>query len=100
MWTDLVDGIYRLLMSDEHDPVNIGNPAETSILEFAHTINGLAGNSAGVVFKDGQRGEGDPQRRQPDITRAETLLGWEPKVSLEEGLQRTIPYFREKLGLA
>ncbi|HEX7973735.1 MAG TPA: GDP-mannose 4,6-dehydratase, partial [Anaerolineales bacterium] len=94
---DLVEGIYRLLLSDEHDPVNIGNPVETSILEFAKTINRLTDNPAGLVNKPEQRGEGDPQRRQPDITRARTILKWEPKVSLEEGLQRTIPYFKEKL---
>ena len=85
--------------SDEHDPVNIGNPVEMTILEFAETINRLTGNPAGVVFKPGQRGEGDPQRRRPDITRARSVLGWEPKVSLEEGIQRTIPYFRRKMGL-
>jgi dTDP-glucose 4,6-dehydratase len=96
---DLVEGIYRLLVSDEHDPVNIGNPVETSILEFAQTINRLAGNSAGIIFKEGQRGEGDPQRRQPDISRAKSALGWEARISLEEGIRRTIPYFKEKLGL-
>jgi dTDP-glucose 4,6-dehydratase len=96
---DLVEGIYRLLISDEHEPVNIGNPVETTILEFAQTINRLTGNTAGIVFKEGQRISGDPQRRQPDITRARTRLGWEPRVSLEEGLSRTIPYFKHKLGL-
>jgi dTDP-glucose 4,6-dehydratase len=94
---DLVDGIYRLLLSDEHDPVNIGNPVETTMLEFARIINELTLNSAGIVFKGGARLEGDPQRRQPDITRARTLLGWEPKIDLEEGLLKTIPYFKEKL---
>lgn len=97
---DLVEGIYRLLLSDVHQPVNIGNPVETSILEFAETINRMTGNPAGIIFKEGQRGESDPQRRQPDITRARQDLGWEPKVSLEEGLARTIPYFKEKLGIA
>jgi dTDP-glucose 4,6-dehydratase len=96
---DLVDGIYRLLLSDEHDPVNIGNPVETTMLEFARIINELTLNSAGIVFKGGARLEGDPQRRQPDITRARTLLGWEPKIDLEEGLLKTIPYFKEKLGV-
>jgi len=95
---DLVDGIYRLLLSDEHDPVNIGNPTETSILEFAKTINELTGNRA-IVFHDQERGEGDPQRRRPDIYRAENILKWEPKISLEEGIRKTIPYFREQLGL-
>jgi dTDP-glucose 4,6-dehydratase len=97
---DLTDGIYRLLMSNEHDPVNIGNPVETSILDFAKTINDLTGNQAGIVFKAAQRGEGDPQRRQPDISRARHILGWEPRIPLEEGLLRTIPYFSMKLGLS
>lgn len=97
---DLVEGIYRLLLSDEHEPVNIGNPVETSILEFAETINRLTGNQAGVVYQPLERTEGDPQRRQPDITRAHTVLGWEPKVPLEEGIRRTIPYFQQQLGLA
>lgn len=96
---DLVDGILRLLYSSEHDPVNIGNPTETTILEFADTINRVTLNQAGTVFKPMQRGTGDPQRRQPDITRARQILNWEPKVSLEDGLQKTIPYFRQKLGL-
>jgi len=96
---DLVDGIVRLLYSDEHHPVNIGNPVETTILEFAHTINRLVGNSAGIVYKPSQRGEGDPQRRQPDITRACQVLDWEPKVSLDQGILRTIPYFKTKMGL-
>jgi dTDP-glucose 4,6-dehydratase len=95
---DLIEGLYRLLLSDEHDPVNIGNPVETTILEFARTINRLTGNPAGIIFKPEDRGRSDPQRRQPDITRARTILGWEPKVSLEEGLQRTIPYFQKELG--
>jgi dTDP-glucose 4,6-dehydratase len=96
---DLIEGIYRLLMSNETGPVNIGNPVETSILEFAQKINELTGNPAGIVFKEKDRGEGDPQMRQPDITRAQTILKWQPTVSLEEGLLRTIPYFKEKLAL-
>lgn len=96
--SDLIDGIYRLLLSDEHDPVNIGNPTETTILEFAETINRLAQNETGIIYRD-QRMPGDPQRRQPDITRARQLLGWEPKIELEEGILRTIPYFSEKLAL-
>lgn len=94
---DLIDGIYRLLISDEHDPVNIGNPTETSILEFAKTINELTGNE-GIVFHHQQRGEGDPQRRRPDISRAKEILGWEATVSLESGIKKTIPYFKEQLG--
>ncbi|MEA3350152.1 MAG: UDP-glucuronic acid decarboxylase family protein [Chloroflexota bacterium] len=96
---DLIDGIYRLLLSDEHRPVNIGNPTETSILEFAETINALIGNDD-MVFRPQKRGEGDPQRRRPDISRARQVLNWEPKINLEEGLQRTIPYFKEHSGLA
>jgi dTDP-glucose 4,6-dehydratase len=96
---DLIDGIYRLLLSDEHMPVNIGNPMETTILEFANLINRLTGNSAGIIYKAEGRGYGDPQRRQPDISRAREILGWEPKIEVEEGLCRTIPYFKIKLGL-
>ncbi len=94
---DLVDGIAALLYSDEHDPVNIGNPVETTILEFAHTINRLTNNPAGVIFKPESRIGNDPQRRRPDITRARAILHWEPKIALEEGLQRTIAYFRQKM---
>lgn len=94
---DLVEGIYRLLLSDEHDPINIGNPIETSILELAHLVNRLTGNPAGIVFQPDQRGESDPQRRQPDITRARQILGWEPQVSLEEGIQLTISFFEREL---
>jgi dTDP-glucose 4,6-dehydratase len=97
---DLIDGIVRLLYSDEHMPVNIGNPVETTILEFAHVINRLVGNPAGLIFKSASRGDGDPQRRQPNIERACQVLGWEPKVSTEEGILKTIPYFKEKMGIA
>jgi dTDP-glucose 4,6-dehydratase len=96
--SDLIDGIYRLFMSDEHEPVNIGNPVETTILDFAKVINTLTSNPAEITIHPQQRGEGDPQRRRPDITRAKSILGWEPKVSLEEGLLKTIPYFNEQLG--
>ncbi len=95
---DLIDGIYRLLLSDEHEPVNIGNPHETSILELATLINQLTGNDAGVVFKPRQRGLGDPQRRQPDITRVRSTLSWEPRVSLREGLEQTIAFFKDRIG--
>jgi dTDP-glucose 4,6-dehydratase len=95
---DLVGGIYRLLLSDEHEPVNIGNPVETTILEFAERINRLTGNPAGTVFRPAARIESDPQRRQPDITRARQVLGWEPAIDLEEGLLRTIPYLKKELG--
>ena len=96
---DLVEGIYRLLLSDEHDPVNIGNPTETSIIDFARTINTLVGNPAGVEIKPALKLGDDPQRRQPDITRARSILGWEPKYSLDAGLKLTIPYFQRKDGL-
>ena len=95
---DLVDGIYRLLLSDEHLPVNIGNPTETSILEFARIINQLTGNSADVNYQPDKRFGSDPQRRCPNIMRARTLLGWEPKVDLLEGLKRTLAYFKQKLA--
>lgn len=97
---DLVDGIIKLLYSDEHLPVNIGNPIEMSILEFAEAINKVTGNTAGVKFMDKSRSARDPQRRRPDIMRAKQVLNWEPKVNLEEGIRRTIPFFKEKLGLA
>jgi dTDP-glucose 4,6-dehydratase len=77
-------------------PVNIGNPHEVSILEFAHTINQITDNPAGIVFQD-KRIKGDPEKRRPDITRARTLLGWEPVVPLEEGLRRTIEWFRGRV---
>ena len=97
---DLVDGIIRLLYSDEHLPVNIGNPVEMTILEFAEAINRVTGNKAGITFMENARSARDPQRRQPDITRAKQILEWEPNVNLEEGIRRTIPFFNQKLGLA
>ena len=93
---DLVEGIYRLLHSNEVEPVNIGNPGEYTIRQFAEQINALTGNQAGVIYKD-LRTKDDPQVRQPDITKAKTILGWEPTISVEEGLRRTIPWFREQL---
>lgn len=95
---DLVDGIIRLLHSDEVEPVNLGNPREMSILEFAELINRLTGNTAGIVFKPLPKD--DPRVRRPDITKAKRVLGWEPKVDLEEGLTRTIEYFRTKVQAA
>jgi dTDP-glucose 4,6-dehydratase len=93
---DLVEGIYRLLLSDEVEPVNIGNPGEFTIAEFAEIVNRLTENQAGIVFRDA-RTQDDPQVRQPDIAKAERVLGWRPQISLEEGLRRTIPWFREEL---
>lgn len=95
---DLVEGIFRMLMSDIHDPVNLGNPYEIRIVEIAELINKITGNPAGISFLKHARGESDPQRRQPDITQAKKLLYWEPEMSLEEGIIRTLPYFRTKLG--
>jgi dTDP-glucose 4,6-dehydratase len=97
---DLVDGIIKLLYSNENMPVNIGNPAEITILEFAERINKIVGNKAGIVFKPSERLESDPQRRRPDISRAREVLGWEPHYSLDEGINNTIPYFRQKLGMS
>jgi dTDP-glucose 4,6-dehydratase len=94
---DLVEGIYRLLLSDEHDPVNLGNPAEISILEFAKRIGAMVNPPSPITVLAERRGSGDPQRRQPDITRAQTILGWSPKVSLDEGLARTMRYFQSKI---
>ena len=90
--SDLVDGIYRLLQSDAAEPMNIGNPAELSVLEFAKTIRALTGTKSDIVFKP--LPVDDPKVRQPDITKARQVLGWEPKVRLEEGLRRTIDYFK------
>jgi dTDP-glucose 4,6-dehydratase len=93
---DLIEGIYRLLLSDEVEPVNVGNPAEMSILDFAHLVNRLTGNKAGIVYED-YRIPDDPQVRQPDISKARRVLNWEPKVDLEEGLQKTIQWFRKRV---
>jgi dTDP-glucose 4,6-dehydratase len=96
---DLVDGIVRLLYSDEHLPVNIGNQHEISLLEFAEAINRITGNQAGITYVKDARSVRDPQQRRPDITRARTILQWEPKISLEDGIGKTVPYFKSKLGL-
>ena len=97
--SDLIEGLYRLLLSDEHLPINIGNPAEISILEFAETINRIVGNQSPILIEPDSRLGDDPQRRRPDISRARQILGWEPVIPLEEGLQKTIPYFRKKMEL-
>jgi dTDP-glucose 4,6-dehydratase len=91
--SDLVDGIYRLLMSEEVNPTNIGNPAEMTVLQFAERIKTLTGTSAPIEFRP--LPVDDPKIRRPDITKARTLLGWEPRVPLDEGLKRTIDYFRQ-----
>jgi dTDP-glucose 4,6-dehydratase len=98
--SDLVDGMIRLLAADVVEPVNLGNPAEMTILEFAETVRRLTGSAAPIQFvspKD-ERTKDDPNTRQPDISRARELLGWEPVVPLEEGLRKTIDYFRGLLG--
>ena len=97
--TDLIEGIYRLLQSTENDPVNIGNPVETTIMEFARIINRITNNQAGVVGKLLKRTEGDPQRRRPDIGRAQEKLSWQPEIDLETGIRQTIPYFQNQLDL-
>jgi dTDP-glucose 4,6-dehydratase len=89
---DLIEGITRLLLSEINEPVNLGNPAELSVLEFARTIKKLTGTKSEIVHRP--LPVDDPKVRQPDITRAREKLGWEPKVKLEEGLGRTIEYFR------
>jgi dTDP-glucose 4,6-dehydratase len=93
--SDLVDGIIRLMLSAENDPVNIGNPREMTIEEIARTIIKMTGAKSKIVYKP--LPTDDPKIRQPDITRARTLLNWEPKVALEEGLVKTIEYFRTKV---
>jgi dTDP-glucose 4,6-dehydratase len=94
--SDLVDGIYRLLFTDFHDPVNLGNPDEVSILDFAQEILTLAGSRSELGFKP--LPEDDPRVRRPDIERARRLLGWEPKVARDEGLRKTLDYFRGRLS--
>ena len=93
--SDLVDGIIRLMESSVNDPVNIGNPQEMTIEDIARIIIRLTGSKSKIVYRP--LPEDDPKVRQPDITRARTLLGWEPKVGLEEGLTRTLDYFRTKI---
>jgi len=95
---DLVDGIIRLMLSGENDPVNIGNPREMTIKEIAETIIRMTRSKSRIVYKP--LPTDDPKQRKPDITRARTLLKWEPKVELEEGLVKTIEYFRTKVSLS
>jgi dTDP-glucose 4,6-dehydratase len=93
---DLIEGIKRLLDSDVADPVNLGNPEEIAILDFAKEIINMTGGKSRIVFHP--LPQNDPKVRQPDITRAKTMLGWEPKVNRQEGLKRTLRYFKEKLS--
>ena len=91
---DMVEGIWLLLQSDEHEPVNLGNPDEMTILDFAREIIEITGSNATTLFKP--LPQDDPQVRQPDISKARRVLGWEPKVGRREGLLKTLPYFRER----
>jgi dTDP-glucose 4,6-dehydratase len=93
--SDLVEGVIKLMESNVNDPVNIGNPREMTIEEIAREILRLTGSSSRIVYRP--LPEDDPKVRQPDITRARTLLGWEPKVPLEEGLKKTLEYFKQKV---
>jgi dTDP-glucose 4,6-dehydratase len=95
--SDLVEGIYRLMSSDVVEPVNVGNPREMTIRELAEHIIKITGSKSRIVSRP--LPVDDPKVRQPDITRARTLLGWEPRVGLDEGLTHTIAYFRRKLGI-
>jgi len=99
--SDLVEGVYRLLMSDEVLPVNIGNPHEMTILKFAEAVKKATGSKSEICFvqPEDTRIMDDPQVRRPDISKARNILGWEPQVDLEEGLAKTIPYFRQSLGV-
>jgi len=94
--SDLIEGIYRLLFSNEVDPVNVGNPREMTILEFANLVNEITGNSSGIAYQP--LPEDDPKVRQPDISKARAVLDWEPEVPLEEGLRDTISWFEGRLG--
>ena len=94
--SDLVDGVLRLMEANTNEPVNIGNPHEVTIEEIARTIIRLVGSRSKLVYRP--LPIDDPKQRRPDITRARTLLGWEPKVGLEEGLLKTVDYFKMKLA--
>jgi dTDP-glucose 4,6-dehydratase len=94
--SDLIEGIYRLLESTEHEPVNIGNPHEITILEFAERVRKMVGTNVPIVFHP--LPQDDPKQRCPDITKAQRILDWQPKVNLEDGLQRTYDYFRQQMA--
>jgi dTDP-glucose 4,6-dehydratase len=93
---DLIDGIYRLLLSDYHLPVNVGNPQEITLLQFAEEILKLTGAKSKLSFLP--LPTDDPKQRRPDITKAKNILGWEPKVERAEGLKITLEYFKKELG--
>lgn len=93
--SDLIAGIYKLLLSDEVEPTNIGNPAEITILQFAEKINEITDNKAGIRFE--ALPEDDPKRRQPNISKAKQVLGWEPQIALDEGMSKTIEWFAERV---
>jgi dTDP-glucose 4,6-dehydratase len=94
--SDLIEGIYRLMLSNEHEPVNVGNPAEITILEFAERVRSHFENAPPLVFEP--LPQDDPKRRCPDISKARRILQWEPKVNLEEGLRVTLAAFKESYG--
>jgi nucleoside-diphosphate-sugar epimerase len=93
-----VDGIYKLFMSGDHNPTNIGNPDEYTVKQLAELVVELTGTKSAIVHEPLPRD--DPKVRKPDITRARAMLGWEPRVHVRDGLARTIEYFRSKLGTA
>jgi dTDP-glucose 4,6-dehydratase len=93
--SDLIEGVFRLAMSDQHGPVNIGNPVEMTIRQFAEKIISITGATGGITFKE--LPVDDPKVRQPDITRARKLFGWEPRVDFDSGIRSTIDYFRDRL---
>jgi dTDP-glucose 4,6-dehydratase len=95
--SDLIEGIYRLMQSEEHTPVNLGNPEEITILEFAESVRALVGVDVPIVFKP--LPQDDPKLRCPDISKARCILNWEPKVSLEEGLRLTLDFFRKQVAV-
>lgn len=94
--SDLIEGIHRLMNSEEHEPVNIGNPQEITILEFAERIRKLLGSEVPIIFK--ALPQDDPKQRCPDISKAKRLLGWQPKVNLDEGLRLTLEFFRQQVA--
>ncbi len=95
--SDLIEGIYRLLMSDETDPVNIGNPTEMTVLAFAQEVIRITGSKSKIIFNP--LPQDDPKVRQPDISKSKRVLGWEPKVALEDGLKETLAFFKEQLNV-